>query len=355
MKDKPLRIGDKIARYPIIQGGMGIGISLGNLAGNVAKAGGVGIISAAQIGYKEEDFEKNPFEANIRAIEKEYKKARRISPDGIIGFNIMVAMNHYEDYVKQAAKVGADIIISGAGLATDLPELVKGFHTKIAPIVSGEKAAQVLLKLWDRKFQRTADLVVIEGPKAGGHLGFSKEEVNELTAEVYAETIKKVMEIVKGYGEKYGTKIPVVVAGGIYDHEDVARMLALGVDGVQVASRFVTTKECDADIRYKEVYLNSKEEDIQLVTSPVGMPGRAIRNSFTERVARGEKEPITKCYGCLRKCKPTEIPYCISRALIQAVKGDVENGLIFSGTESYRQNKLEMVQDVIDSLMGNEV
>lgn len=349
-KYQPLEIGDLVARLPLIQGGMGVGISLGNLAGAVAKAGGIGIISAAQIGFKEDDFEQNPYEANLRAIEKEYNKARMISPDGVIGFNIMVAMNHYNEYVKQAAKAGADIIISGAGLATELPELVKGYKTKIAPIFSGEKAANVLLKLWDRKYKKTADLVVIEGPKAGGHLGFSKEEVMEITEESYAETIKKTIAVVKGYAEKYGKKIPVVVAGGIYDNKDVERILALGADGVQVASRFVTTEECDADIKYKEAYLNCSKEDIQLVSSPVGMPGRAIRNSFTERVARGEKEKITKCYGCLRKCNPAEIPYCISRALINAVKGDVENGLIFSGAESYRMKSLETVQDVVDSL-----
>ena len=349
-KYQPLEIGDLVARLPLIQGGMGVGISLGNLAGAVAKAGGIGIISAAQIGFKEDDFEQNPYEANLRAIEKEYNKARMISPDGVIGFNIMVAMNHYNEYVKAAAKAGADIIISGAGLATELPELVKGYKAKIAPIFSSEKAANVLLKLWDRKYKKTADLVVIEGPKAGGHLGFSKEEVMEITEESYAETIKNTIAVVKSYAEKYGKKIPVVVAGGIYDNKDVERILALGADGVQVASRFVTTEECDADIKYKEAYLNCSKEDIQLVSSPVGMPGRAIRNSFTERVARGEKEKITKCYGCLRKCNPAEIPYCISRALINAVKGDVENGLIFSGAESYRMKSLETVQDVVDSL-----
>lgn len=352
---KPLRIGDVTAKFPIIQGGMGIGISLGNLAGAVANAGGVGIISAAQIGFREPDFEKNPFVANLRAIESEYKKARQISPNGVIGFNIMVAMNHYKEYVQQAAKVGADLIISGAGLATELPEFVKGFRTKIAPIVSGERAAQILLKLWDRKYKRTADLVVIEGPKAGGHLGFTKEEALTITDEAYEETIKKTINVVREYAKKYEQDIPVVVAGGIYDSKDVQRILALGADGVQVASRFVTTEECDADICYKEAYLNCKKEDIQLVTSPVGMPGRAIRNTFTERIANGEKEKITKCYGCLRKCNPTEIPYCITDALIRAVKGDTENGLVFCGAESYRGKSLEKVKDVVDSLMKKDI
>lgn len=348
---KELCIGDITARLPIIQGGMGVGISLGNLAGAIAKAGGVGIISAAQIGYREADFEKNPFEANLRAIESEYKKAREIAPDGVIGFNIMVAMNHYKEYVLQAAKVGADLIISGAGLATELPGILTGYKTKIAPIVSGERAAKILLKMWDKKFSRTADMVVIEGPKAGGHLGFTKEEVQAITDDVYEETIKKVISVVREYEEKFSRKIPVVVAGGIFDNKDVERILSIGADGVQVASRFVATEECDADIRYKEAYINSEKEDIELVSSPVGMPGRAIRNAFTERVASGAKEKITKCYGCLRTCNPAETPYCITKALIDAVKGDVENGLVFSGAESYRIKSLETVQDVVDSLM----
>lgn len=348
---RPLQIGNLTARLPIVQGGMGIGISLGNLAGAVAKAGGVGIISAAQIGFREADFTEHPMEANLRAIEKEYKKAREISPDGVIGFNIMVAMNHYKEYVQQAAKAGADLIVSGAGLATELPAFVKGFKTKIAPIVSGERAAQVLLKMWDRKFGRTADMVVIEGPKAGGHLGFTREEALSITDELYEATIQKVINVVKTYEEKYQQKIPVVVAGGIFDHADVKRILSLGADGVQVASRFVATEECDADIRYKEAYINSKKEDIQLVTSPVGMPGRAICNAFTQRIENDEKEKITKCYGCLKNCKPAEIPYCITKALIDAVNGDVDNGLVFCGAETYRINQMETVQDVIDSLL----
>lgn len=199
----PLKIGNLESQVPLIQGGMGVGISLGNLAGAVAKAGAVGIISAAQIGYREPDFENNTVEANLRAIEKEYDKARKISPEGVIGFNSMVAMNHYKEYVKKVADVGADLIISGAGLPTELPELVSGYEIKIAPIVSSEKAAQVLLKMWDRKYERTADLVVVEGPKAGGHLGFSEEEVQHLTWERYKEEIRKIQQVVKGYEEKY--------------------------------------------------------------------------------------------------------------------------------------------------------
>ena len=196
------------------------------------------------------------------------KKAREISGDGIIGYNIMVALKEYASHVKAAVKAGADIIISGAGLPTELPELVKGSLTKIAPIVSTEKSAKVILKYWDRKYKRTADLVVIEGPQAGGHLGFHKEELEKYTEESYSEEIKKIITTVKSYAEKYGTEIPVIVAGGIYNREDVQKVDNLGADGIQVATRFITTEECDADIRYKEAHLKAKESDIAIVKKP---------------------------------------------------------------------------------------
>ncbi len=346
----PLEIGNKKVKYPMVQGGMGVGISLGGLAGAVAKAGGIGIISSAQIGFQEEDFEKNPFEANLRAMEKEYEKAREQAPEGVIGFNIMVALQHYKEYVMQAAKIGADIIISGAGLATELPAYVKGFATKIAPIVSGERAAELLLKVWDKKYQTTADMVVIEGPLAGGHLGFHKEEAESITEETYEGTIQKIIQVVKDYAKKYGKKIPIVVAGGIDTPQKVKRVLELGADGVQVASPFVATVECDAAEGFKQKYVEATREEIQLVTSPVGMPGRAIRNGFVERVEAGVREPITRCYGCLRKCNPAEIPYCITQALITSAKGDAENGLVFCGANTYKINKISTVQEVIENL-----
>ena len=347
----PLEIGELKVSYPIVQGGMGVGISLGGLAGAVAKAGGLGVISAAQIGFKEPDFETNTFEANLRAINKEYQKAREIAPVGVIGFNIMVALQHYKEYVIQAAKSGADIIISGAGLATELPEYVKGFATKIAPIVSSERAAQVLLKMWDKKYQATADMVVIEGPLAGGHLGFPKEEAEQITEEAYEGTIQNIIQIVKEYAVKYAKKIPVVVAGGIDTAQKVKRVLELGADGVQVASPFVATVECDAAPEFKQKYVEATKEDIQLVSSPVGMPGRAIRNRFVERMEAGEKEPVTKCYGCLKKCNPANIPYCITKALITSAQGDAENGLVFCGANTYNIQEITTVQSVVEDLM----
>ena len=352
MAYSPLIIGDKTADIPIVQGGMGIGVSLGNLAGHVALAGGVGIISTAQIGYKEADFESNPHSANLTAIEKEFKKAREISPDGIIGFNIMMALSHYEEYVKKACQVGADIIISGAGLPTELPEYVKGCDTKIAPIVSSDRAAKILLKMWDRRYNRTADMVVIEGPKAGGHLGFSKEELDTVTDETFSEEIKRIIATVNEYGDKYGVHIPVVVAGGISGPYEVKKAFDLGASGVQVASRFVASYECDAHINFKNKYINSSKEDIMIIKSPVGMPGRAIMNEFARKVMAGGKETVTKCFGCLKKCNPKEIPYCITKALITSVSGDTENGLVFCGADTYKINSVENVKTIIDYLMN---
>ena len=351
MNYKALEIGELLVQKPIVQGGMGVGISLGGLAGAVAAAGGLGVISTAQIGFRNEKFETNPFEANLEAIESEYQKAREIAPKGVIGFNIMVALQHYKEYVMQAAKVGADIIISGAGLATELPEYVKGFRTKIAPIVSGERAAEVLLKLWDKKYHTTADMVVVEGPLAGGHLGFTREDALTITQQEYEGTICKVIDVVKSYALKYGKKIPVVVAGGIDTAEKVKRMFALGAEGVQVASLFVATEECDADVKFKEKYISATKEEIQLVSSPVGMPGRAIRNAFTERVAAGEKQPVKKCYGCLKKCNPAEIPYCITQALITSAKGDTENGLVFCGANTYKIKEITTAEQVVNELL----
>lgn len=345
-----LKIGEKIATVPLVQGGMGVGVSLGNLAGAVAREGGIGIISTAQIGFREPDFDKNTPEANMRAIKKEMEKARAISPDGIVGYNIMVALRDYKDHVAKAVEAGADIIISGAGLPTELPGLVKGSKTKIAPIVSTEKSARVILKYWSRKFQRTADLVVIEGPKAGGHLGFSKEELEQYTPEVYEEEIHKIMETIRSYAEEYHTEIPVVIAGGIWDTKDVKRALELGADGVQVASRFVTTKECDADIKYKEAYLNASKEDIVIVKSPVGMPGRAILNPFMKRVMSGEKIEHSPCHRCLARCNPAEIPYCITDSLVHAARGEVDDALLFCGADTYKAERIETVKEVVDTL-----
>lgn len=236
MRKEQFSIGKKQLKVPIIQGGMGVGISLGGLAGAVAKEGGAGTISAAQIGFREPDFYENPVEANKRAIHKEMDKARKISPEGVIGFNLMVAMNDYETYVREVIAAGADFIVSGAGLPVDLPAYIKDSDIAIAPIVSTRKSAHVILKFWDKKYKKTADFIVIEGPMAGGHLGFHKEQIGELTPEIYAEEVKEIITVVRKYEEKYEKKIPVILAGGIYEHTDYERAFTLGADGVQIAT-----------------------------------------------------------------------------------------------------------------------
>lgn len=348
---QPLQIGNYTASVPIVQGGMGVGISLEGLASAVAKCGGVGILSAAQIGYREPDYETAPLKANLEAVRKYIRKAKEMAEGkGIIGINIMVATRYYEEYVKAAVEAAVDLIVSGAGLPVNLPEFTKGTNTKIAPIVSSVKAANVILKMWDKKYGTTADMVVIEGPEAGGHLGFKKEEIHTLSRTDYAVEIKNIIEVVREYGEKYGKKIAVVAGGGIYTREDAKRVMDLGVDGIQVSTRFVTTRECDASDAYKECYLHAKEEDIVIVDSPVGMPGRAIQNSFLEEV-KNRRQPVSKCYQCIKGCNATDNPYCISKALVNAVKGNVEEGLIFCGAGAYKADKIETVEEVMQDLV----
>mgnify|MGYP004477985847 FL=1 len=355
--DRQLKIGERIAQKSILQGGMGVGVSLGNLAGAVSKCGGVGMISAAQIGFREPDFDENTEEANVRAMHQEYEKARQIAPEGVIGFNIMVAMRHYERYVREAVQAGADLIVSGAGLPMDLPALTGKAKTALAPIVSSERSARLILKYWDRKYHRLPDLLVIEGPLAGGHLGFSTEQLIEYMQEKkknFDEEVKRILDAVKEFAEKAQKYIPVALAGGISSREQAEHAFRLGVDAIQVATRFVTTEECDADIRYKRTYLQAQEEDIVITKSPVGMPGRAILNPFLKKIQNGEQIRPEKCHGCLKHCKPAEIPYCITDALIHAAKGEVDEALLFCGAEAWKAQKIQTVEEVIRELLGEE-
>lgn len=359
MNTQALNIGEKSARLPLIQGGMGVGVSLSGLAGAVAKEGGIGIISTAQIGFRESDFESDAKKANLRAMVTELAKARTLaaradgSCDGLLGFNIMVATKDYGDYVRTAAEAGADVIISGAGLPIDLPRYVEGSTTKIAPIVSSEKAARILLKMWDKHHHRTADFLVIESAHAGGHLGFSHETLSHLYDEDfdpnYDQEIQKIISCTDSYAKKYNTTIPLIIAGGIRTADQIRHALSLGASGVQIATPFVVTEECDAAPAFKQAYLDAHAEDIHIVTSPVGMPARAIQNPFLDKIAAA-KEPITKCYRCLEKCSPKTAPYCITQALIRAVKGDTQNGLIFCGDNAAYLTQLTTVPALIKTL-----
>lgn len=336
-----MNIGNLIVPVPVIQGGMGVGVSLSSLAGAVAAAGGVGVISTAQIGYRDPDFAKDPIGSNLKAIGEEVKKAKALAKGGVIGVNIMVVTQQYQEYVKAAVEAGVDLIISGAGLPMELPGLVAGSDVKIAPIVSSKRALQVILRYWKKHYDRKPDLVIIEGPKAGGHLGFSREELTKYETENYDSVIEEILALTKPEG------IPVVVAGGVYTRQDMEHCLALGADGVQLATRFVTTYECDAHPAYKQAYIDAKPEDIVIVKSPVGMPGRAIRNGFLEQVKQGNRF-MKGCRKCITTCDPKTVPYCITQALINAVEGRVEEGLLFCGSNAYLASKLEHVQEIME-------
>ena len=348
---KALKIGELTARIPVIQGGMGVGISLSGLAGSVAACGGVGVISTAQIGYRDPEFEKDPIKTNLRVIGEEIQKARKIAKGGILGVNIMVATKQYAEYVKAAVKAGIDLIISGAGLPMELPKLVAGSKTKIAPIVSTVKAARVICRFWDHHYQRMPDLVVIEGPKAGGHLGFSRKQLEEFTPVTYDQEIRGILAEVKKYADKYGKEIPVVVAGGIFTREDMLHAMELGADGVQMGTRFVTTWECDASEAYKQTYLHAKKEDIVIVDSPVGMPGRAIFSKFIQKVKEGQKQPKTCMCKCIKTCDISKSPYCIIAALYNAFKGNMDNGYAFAGANAFRATKIVSVKETFRSLL----
>ena len=351
---KGIKIGNKESKYPIIQGGMGVGVSMHKLAGTVSKEGGIGVLSTADIGYQEEDFNKNPLEANLRAIGKEIKLARKIAgEDKIIGANIMVALKNYKEIVMECVKQKVDLIISGAGIPKELPEYVKGSKTKIAPIVSSIRCCQLIVKHWMKKYNYVPDMIVIEGPEAGGHLGFKREELDEGKKPRLEEITKEIVNYIKEVRKETGKEIPVIAAGGIWDSKDIKKFLNLGADGVQMATRFVATNECDASNEFKQAYVNAKKEDIKIINSPVGMPGRAIYNSFIKKVET-EKCKIEKCYNCIKTCDVTNTPYCITKALVNAVKGNMENALVFCGSNVDRIKEIVSVHDLMQELV-NEI
>lgn len=338
---------------PIIQGGMGVGVSLGNLAGSVASCGGMGVISTVNAGYREADFDDHPFEANIRALKEEIKKALTIANGkGMVAINAMVAVNHYEETVSAAIEAGIHAVISGAGLPMSLPKLTKGTGVAAAPIVSSGKAAAIICKSWDRKYNVIPDFIVIEGPRAGGHLGFQKEALLDGSAEETDQILPEVLSSIAPYEVKYGRKIPVFAAGGVYDGGDMARLTKAGAAGVQIATRFIVTKECDASLAYKQRMVEAKSEDITIVNSPVGMPGRALNSPLIKRLAKGEKLQPERCNLCLKACPHGDLtPYCISRALVEAVKGNWEDGLFFCGANVERIDKITTVKELMDEII----
>ncbi len=352
MKLPELKIGQISIKFPIVLGAMGVGVTRSGLASAVTSAGGLGVISGVNLGFNESDFYTNRLEANLRALAREIQTAKQKTMNGLIGVNFMVAMNNYKEHVTVAVKEGIDFIISGAGLPMELPALVKGSRTKIVPIVSSVKAAHLITKLWDRNHETAPDAIVIEGIKAGGHLGFSKEDLDTKNFDPKA-VIAGVKEVLIPYELKYNKKIPVIFAGGIFDGEDIAEVLSFGADAVQMATRFVATEECDAHINFKEAYINTEIDHAKIIISPVGMPGRAIENQFIKNIAAGNRPKIERCVNCLATCNPATTPYCISQALVASVQGDVDNGLIFAGENVHRVNSITTVKTLINELVAD--
>jgi nitronate monooxygenase len=345
---KSLNIGGLVARVPIVQGGMGVGISLSGLAAATANAGGVGVIAAAGIGLLEPDGFKDFLGANLRALRREIRRARELSK-GIIGVNIMVALTDFAALVKTAIEEKIDIIFAGAGLPLNLPELAKGASTRLVPIISSARAAVLIAKRWLDKYHRLPDAFVLEGPKAGGHLGYKAEQLEDPGFSL-EKTLPEVIEALRPYRKESGEAIPVIAGGGVYSGADIKAILDLGASGVQMATRFVATTECDADQAFKDAYVSARPEDLEIIASPVGMPGRAIRNAFLDEVRDGAKKPYTCPYHCIVTCDIEKAPYCISLALLNAQKGRLEKGFAFAGANAGRVTGIVSVKELVDSL-----
>lgn len=348
---QPLIIGKHTVRYPLIQGGMGVRVSAGNLAGHVAKCGGVGLVAAAGIALNSGLYDgKNYFQAEAEAFKEELRKAYAIAPDGVIGVNVMVALSDFEPLVKAAVEGGAKVIVCGAGLPLGLPELTAD-HPDVAlvPIVSSLRAAQLIVRKWQKSYKRLPDAVVVEDPDtAGGHLGEKIENIGTGEYDQYAT----IREIKAFFREEYGVAVPVIAAGGVWDRADLEHALAEGADGVQMASRFVCTVECDAADEFKQRYLDCTQEDIGLIMSPAGLPGRAILSN-KDNIRKHDLDNKVPCrMGCLKKCsyKESGERFCIVTALDRAQRGDVETGLVFCGTNAWKANKVTTVQEIFDEL-----
>lgn len=347
---KKLTIGNLSISVPIIQGGMGVGISLSGLASAVANEGGVGVISAAGLGVLYQKLSHNYLEASILGLKEELRKAREKS-QGVIGVNIMVALSNFTDMVKTAIAEKADIIFAGAGMPLNLPSfLQKDSVTKLVPIISSGRAARLICEKWKTVYNYLPDALVIEGPKAGGHLGFKQDQINDEhfnLEHILPEVLTEVREVETTYHQH----IPVIVAGGIYTGEDIRNFMEMGADGVQMGTRFVTTEECDASEAFKQTYIDAREEDIQIIKSPVGMPGRAIFSNFIQKIRDGKKQPKVCPFNCIKTCDISKSPYCIITALYNAFRGNMENGYAFAGANAFRATRIMSVKETFRSLL----
>lgn len=347
-----MKLGNRELALPLIQGGMGVGVSMGGLAGAVAAQGAMGTLSTADAGWNEPDFAAHPQQANLRALRREVQRAKRLAAGaGLVAVNAMVATRQYADSVRTALEAGADAIVSGAGLPLELPALAEGFEALLAPIVSGPRAAQLICRTWAKRYGRVPDFVVLEGCQAGGHLGFEAADLLSGRCTPLSRLIPEVLAALRPFEEKFGRAIPLFCAGGVATGAEMARCTRLGAAGAQLATRFIATEECDAGQGYKDVLLAARPEDLRIIHSPVGMPGRAVNSPLVQRLAAGMRQPPAHCSGCIKSCRPAETPFCITHALIEAVKGNWEEGLFFSGSRVDLVDRMRTVPDLIDELM----
>ncbi|NOY60646.1 MAG: nitronate monooxygenase [Calditrichaeota bacterium] len=347
-----LEIGNLKIKLPIIQGGMGVGISLSGLASAVANQGGVGVIASVGISMIRPDVQTSYRKANIIGLVDEIRKAKS-QTDGVIGVNIMVALTDFENLLLTSVDEGADLVLLGAGLPLKVPKLLtpermREGKTKTIPIVSSARATELIFKSW-AKHDCSPDAIVVEGPMAGGHLGFKKMQLGDPNYKL-ENLIPDVVEIVEPWQQRFGKSIPVIAAGGVYTGADILKYLQLGARGVQMATRFVPTFECDADVAFKQAFVDAKKDDMAIIQSPVGLPGRAIRNSFLNEVEAGEKKPFKCPYKCLRTCDYKTAPYCIAQALGNAQQGRLEDGFVFAGANAWRTTEITSAKSVFDAL-----
>lgn len=346
----PLKIGNLAIAVPVIQGGMGVGISLSGLASAVANEGGVGVISSAGLGLLYRDFSTDYLAASIHGLKEEIRKSREKTL-GVIGVNIMVAMTNFVDMIKTSISEKADIIFAGAGLPLDLPSfLKKDSVTKLIPIISSARAARIICEKWKSNYNYLPDAFVVEGPMAGGHLGFKTEQINDDDYRL-EKLVPEIVRELRVFEEKNNKRIPLFAAGGIYTGGDIKKIMQLGAAGVQMGTRFVTTSECDASEDFKQAYINAEESDIEIIKSPVGMPGRAIFSNFIQKVKDGKKQPLKCPFKCIKTCDISSSPYCIITALINALKGNFENGFAFAGSNAFRATKIISVRETFKSLL----
>jgi NAD(P)H-dependent flavin oxidoreductase YrpB (nitropropane dioxygenase family) len=316
----------------LIQGGMGVGISGNKLASAVANEGGAGIIASVGLGalFK---YPGSYTKANQDALRDEISQARKKS-NGVIGVNIMHALSDYVNLIKTSVEEKVDLIISGAGIPRDLPSYIGEKDIKLIPIVSNVRVTEIIIKSWKR-FNKLPDAIIVEGPKAGGHLGYDEEDLknSSFVSRGLEKILKEVIEVTKKYGN-----IPVIAAGGLYDGSDIAYFTnkKISAAGVQMATRFVPTLECDASDKFKEEYLRATKENIIIIRSPVGLPGRAIKNKFLERVQNKERDKFKCTFKCLKTCDSIDAPYCIANALIEARDGNFTRGFAFVGANGYK-------------------